>query len=73
MENRDPYELEEFLQANNGSGYVVTRSCGEDSYESIIAKRAKILARQKKPHCIYHIGEDGQRSRVAFSCGLFHL
>ena len=65
MENRDRYELEEFLQANNGSGYVVTRSCGEGSYESIIARRAKILARQKKPHSIYHIDADGQRRRVA--------
>jgi len=65
MENRDRYELEEFLQAKNGSGYVVTRSCGEGSYEAIIARRAKILARQKKAHGIYHIGADGQRSRVA--------
>ena len=65
MENRDRYELEEFLQANNGSGYVVTRSCGEGSYESIIVRRAKVLARQKKPHSIYHIDENGQRSRVA--------
>jgi hypothetical protein len=64
MDNRDRYELEEFLQSNNGSGYVVTRSCGEDNYESIIARRAKILAREKKPHGIYHIGADGQRSRV---------
>ena len=63
--NKDRYELEEFLQASNGSGYVVTRRCGEDSYDAVIARRAKILARQKKAHGIYHIGADGQRSRVA--------
>jgi len=61
----DRYELEEFFQAESGSGYVVTRRCGEASYEEIIARRAKILAKQKKPHGIYHIDAKGQRSRVA--------
>jgi|TARA_R110002124_G_scaffold118995_1_gene276735 hypothetical protein len=60
----DRYELEEFFQAESGSGYVVTRKCGEASYDEVIARRAKILAREKKPHGIYHIGADGQRSRV---------
>ena len=60
----DRYELEEFFQAESGSGYVVTRKCGEASYDEVIARRAKILARENKPHGIYHIGADGQRSRV---------
>ena len=61
----DRYELEEFFQAESGSGYVVTRKCSEASYDEVIARRAKILAREKKPHGIYHIDAKGQRSRVA--------
>jgi hypothetical protein len=60
----DRYELEEFFQAESGSGYVVTRRCGEASYEEIIARRAKILEKQKKPHGIYYISPQGERSRV---------
>jgi hypothetical protein len=41
-----------------------TLSQENDSYDAVIARRAKILAREKKPHGIYHIGADGQRSRV---------
>jgi|TARA_R110000796_G_scaffold36379_2_gene92736 hypothetical protein len=60
----DRYELEEFIRASSGAGYVVTHSVSEDNYETI-ARRAKKLESEKTPYSIYYIAKDGARDRVA--------
>jgi len=60
----DRYELEEFIRASGGAGYVVTHSVSEDNYETI-ARREKKLKSEKTPYSIYYIAEDGARDRVA--------
>ena len=60
----DIYELEEFLETRNGSGFVMTRKCPEDQYESLIDRKVKQLKRAGKSFRVYVRTELGDRELV---------
>ena len=57
----DIYELQEFLDTPAGAGFVMTRKCGIDLYDSLIDRRLKSLRRKNKPFRLYRNGDDGSR------------
>ena len=57
----DIYELEEFLETRHGSGFVMTRKCPEDQYESLIDRKVKQLKRAGKSFRVYVNTEFGDR------------
>ena len=60
----DIYELEEFLETRNGSGFVMTRKCPEDQYESLIDRKVKQLQKAGKYFRVYVTTELGERELV---------
>lgn len=60
----DIYELEEFLETRDGSGFVMTRKCPEDQYESLIDRKVKQLQKAGKYFRVYVTTELGERELV---------
>ena len=60
----DIYELEEFLETRNGSGFVMTRKCPGDQYDSLIDRKVKQLQKAGKYFRVYVTTELGERELV---------
>ena len=54
----DRYELQEFIDAGATAGFVTTRICGNDQYETLIERRIDMLERRGTMYRLYRLQGD---------------
>ena len=55
---KDRYELQEFIDAGATAGFVTTRICGNDQYETLIERRIDMLEKRGRVYRLYRLQGD---------------
>ena len=55
---KDRYELQEFIDSGASTGFVTTRICGNDQYETLIERRIDMLEKRGRVYRLYRLQGD---------------